>query len=128
MRVVRKEEISNAIKNPSGEEIYEMIGRSPAIGGTTHHSLVHVVIPPGKSSHAHYHEVSEETYYILKGVGLMIINDNRFWLHPGQACLIHSRERHQIFNEGEGDLEFLTVSAPAWTPDDSFFIPEQKHA
>jgi hypothetical protein len=28
MRVIRKEEISNAIKNPNGEEIYEMIGRS----------------------------------------------------------------------------------------------------
>jgi mannose-6-phosphate isomerase-like protein (cupin superfamily) len=127
MRVIRKEEISNAIKNPNGEEIYEMIGRSPAIGGTTHHSLVHVVIPPGKSSHAHFHEVSEETYYILKGVGLMRIGEeNTFRLHPGQACLIHPHESHQIFNEGAGDLEFLTVSAPAWTPDDSFFIPEQQ--
>ena len=75
MRVIRKEEISNAIKNPNAEEIYEMIGRSLAIGGTTHHSLVHVVIPPGKSSHAHFREVSEETYYFLKGVGLMRIGE-----------------------------------------------------
>src|SRR5215469_14227554 len=126
MRVVRKEEISNPLMNPSGEEIYEMIGPSPAVGGTIHHSLVHVVIPPGKSSHAHYHKVSEETYYILKGEGLMNIDAKTFRLQPGQACLIKPFEIHQMFNEREDDLEFLTVSAPAWTPDDSFFTTEEK--
>ena len=125
MRVVRKEEISNPLRNPGGEEIYEMIGSLPEIGGAIHHSLVHVVIPPGKSSQAHYHKVSEETYYILKGVGLMSVDAKTFRLHPGQACLINPLETHQISNEGEDDLEFLTVSAPAWTPDDSFFIPEE---
>ncbi len=126
MRVIRKEDISNSIKNPRGEEIYEMIGHSPETGGTIHHSLVHVVIPPGKSSHAHYHKVSEETYYILKGVGLMILDAKALRLQPGQACLIKPFEIHQIFNEGEGNLEFLTVCAPAWTPDDSFFTTEEK--
>ena len=126
MRVVRKEEISIPLMNPGGEEIYELIGPSPAVGGTIHHSLVHVVIPPRKSSHAHYHKVSEETYYILKGVGLMIIDAKMFQLQPGQACLIKPFEIHQIFNEEEDDLEFLTVSAPAWTPGDSFFITEEK--
>jgi len=100
-----------------------MIGRLPEFGGTIHHSLVHVVVPPGKSSQAHYHKVSEETYYILKGVGLMRVDAKTFRLHPGQACLIKPLETHQIDNEGEDDLEFLTVSAPAWTPDDSFFTP-----
>ena len=128
MRIIRKEEIkvSDIIKNPNGEEIYEMIGSSSAIGGTIRHSLVHVIIPPGKSSHAHYHEVSEETYYILKGVGLIIIDEKRYELHPGQACLIHTHEKHQIFNKGKVNLEFLTISAPAWRSDDSFFVPEQK--
>ena len=104
MRVIRKEEISDIIKNPNGEEIYEMIGRSPALGATIHHSLVHVIIPPGKSSHKHFHEVSEETYYILKGVGSMEVGENTFQLHPGQACLIKPKEVHQIFNKEEGDL------------------------
>lgn len=126
MRVVRKEEINNPLKNPGGEEIYEMIGRLPEIGGSIHHSLVHVVVPPGKSSQAHYHKVSEETYYILKGVGLMRVEAQTFRLQPGQACLIKPLETHQIYNEGTDDLEFLTVSAPAWTPDDSFFATEGK--
>src|SRR5437764_14778738 len=121
MRIISKEGTNSPVTNLNGEVIYEMIGRPPEIGGTIHHSLVHVVIPPGKSSHAHYHKVSEETYYILKGVGLMTVDAKKFQLQPGQACLIKPFEIHQIFNEGKGDLEFLTVSAPAWTPDDSVF-------
>ncbi len=45
MRVVRREDIINPVNNSSGEEIYEMIGRPPENGGTTNHSLAHVVIP-----------------------------------------------------------------------------------
>lgn len=37
-----------------------------------------------------------------------------------EAC-----EIHQIFNDGEDDLEFLAISAPAWIPGDSFFTSEQ---
>lgn len=120
MRVVRKEEITEPFRAPLGELIYEMIGRPEEIGGTTKHSLVHVVIPPESSSPAHYHEVSEETYYVLKGKARMIIDDSEFTLSPGQACLIMPGEVHQIFNDEKEALEFLTVSAPAWTPDDSF--------
>lgn len=56
----------------------------------------------------------------------MVFNDKEYRLHPGQACLIKPLEIHQIFNKGEENLEFLTVSVPAWTPDDSFFITEEK--
>ncbi len=126
MRIISKEDINNPVTNLSGEVIYEMIGGPPEVGGTIHHSLVHVVLPPGKSSHAHYHKVSEETYYILRGVGLMIVDSKELRLQPSQACLIKPFETHRIFNEGKDDLEFLTVSAPAWTPDDSFFTTEEK--
>ena len=125
MRVVRREDIINPVNNSSGEEIYEMIGRPPENGGTTNHSLAYVVIPPGKSSDAHYHKVSEETYYILRGVGLMIVDKQQVRLQPGQACLINPFEIHRIFNDGEDDLEFLAVSAPAWTSGDSFFTTEE---
>ena len=125
MRVVGKEEIQSPLMAQSGEIIYELIGRDPEIGETTNHSFALVVIPPGKSSYAHYHKASEETYYVLKGVGSMVVDTQEFELRPGQACLIQPLERHQIFNKGEDDLEFLAISAPAWTPDDSFFTNEQ---
>lgn len=120
MRVVRKEEIEAPFLAPKGEVIYEMIGRPKEIGGTTNHSLVHVMIPPGKMSPAHYHKVSEETYYILAGKADMVIDGFEFSLSPGQACLIMPGEIHQIFNNEDEELHFLTVSAPAWVPDDTY--------
>lgn len=120
MRIVSRNDITEPFRAPLGEMIYEMIGRPEALGGTSKHSFVHVSLPPGKSSPAHYHKVSEETYYILRGKGRIVIDHKEFPLTVGQACLIMPGEVHQIFNEENAPLEFLTVSAPAWTPDDSF--------
>lgn len=120
MRKVRKEDIKQPFKAELGEIIYEMIGRPEEIGATTNHSLVHVEIPAGKRSPNHFHKVSEETYYILKGNAEMFVADNSFRVYPGDVVTIMPNENHTIINDTEDLLEFLTVSAPAWTPDDSY--------
>jgi mannose-6-phosphate isomerase-like protein (cupin superfamily) len=122
MRVVSQQDITTPIQNPKGELIYEMFGRRSELGGTSRHSFVYVIIPPGKSTSSHFHKVSEETYYILKGTATVIIEDSVHTLSPGQACLIMPMERHKVSCAGNEDLEFLAVSAPAWIPDDSFFL------
>jgi mannose-6-phosphate isomerase-like protein (cupin superfamily) len=78
------------------------------------------VIAPGCSSEKHYHIVAEETYYILAGTGCMVVDDRELVLIPGQACLIQPNEWHQIFNNGDTELEFLAVCAPPWNAADSF--------
>lgn len=120
MRIVRISDVDGPFRGELGEEIYEMIGRPPEIGGTSNHSFVHVVIPSGKSSPAHFHRRSEETYYGLSGRAVMQVGDNRFTVEPGTAVLIMPGEIHQIWNESEADFEFLAVSAPAWVPDDTY--------
>ncbi len=121
MRVVKKEDIAEPFRAPLGEEIFEMIGRPPEIGGTTRHSFVHVVVPSQRSSPAHFHKVSEETYYVLKGKGRLVVDDVETVLRPGVATLIMPGEVHQIFNDEPEPLEFLTVSAPAWEPSDTYY-------
>ena len=110
----------SALVSPTGEILIELIGRSAENGVTNQQSLAYVVIPPHKSSAAHYHKVMEEIYYILKGTALMIIDDKEFILQPGQACLIQPYENHQIFNEHEEKIEFLAFCRPAWYPQDSY--------
>ena len=122
MRIVSKDQIKEPFRTPLGEEIYEMIGAEKEIGGTERHSLFYVVIAQGKSSMPHYHKVSEETYYILKGKGRAVIDGKEATLTAGQACLIMPPEVHQIFNDEKEDLEFLCISAPAWVREDLFEI------
>lgn len=122
MHVTSKGEAGEPIESPPGELIYELIGAAAETGGSEKHSVALVTVPPGKSSARHYHLVSEESYYILRGKARMVVDDQRFQLAPGQACLIEPGEQHQIWNAGEEDLEFIAVCAPAWVAEDSVFV------
>jgi mannose-6-phosphate isomerase-like protein (cupin superfamily) len=123
MRIIRKDQIAAPFRSPSGEEIFEMIGRRYELGGTIRHSVALVVVPPGRSSPAHYHQESEETYFILNGEARLVIDGEAHHVIPGDACLISPGEVHQIFPVGEKSLEFLVVSAPAWVPTDTYEVP-----
>jgi mannose-6-phosphate isomerase-like protein (cupin superfamily) len=122
MHTTGKDDAKAPVPAPMGEITYEMTGIPSGPCATKSHSLALIVLPPGKSSLRHYHHVSEETCYILHGAARLVIDGSEFRLRPGQACLIEPQERHQIFNDGPDTLEFVTISAPPWTPNDSIFI------
>jgi mannose-6-phosphate isomerase-like protein (cupin superfamily) len=122
MFVTRKEMVSPPLINERGEEVYELIGSNPAHGGAINHSLAYVVIPPKGSSSHHFHNQSEETYFILKGQGRIIINDQERVVTPGDTIFISPDEPHQILTEGNADLEFVVVSAPPWSLEDNIPI------
>ena len=124
MFVTRKEKVDTPLINETGEEVYELIGSNPANGGANKHSLAYVVIPPGGSSGHHFHNRSEETYFILKGQGRIIVNNQERVVTPGDTIFISPDELHQIFTEGNADLEFVVVSAPPWSLEDN--IPVDK--
>ena len=81
-----KMKVDDPIITPHGEIIYELIGRDQDHGSADGHSLAHIVILPGKASLAHYHKVSQESYYILSGQAEMVINGETMDLGPGDAC------------------------------------------
>ena len=120
-QISSKERVLDPIETPHGETVYELIGRACAHGGARGHSLAHIVIPPGKASLAHRHQVSEESYYILQGEARMVIDGRTYAMSPGEACLISPGQVHQVFNAGARDLEFLAICTPAWYPEDSFY-------
>ena len=122
MRLTRKEHIEIPFESNTGEKVYEMLGAPEAIGGATHHSFSHVVIPAGCTSRPHYHPVAEETYYILSGEGRMVVDGKQMRLVPGDALLSLPPEVHQIFNDTDADLEFIAVCAPAWEPSNSVYL------
>lgn len=122
MYITRKDKIEKPIINLSGEHVYEMIGNLAELGGAIHHSFAHVVIPSGCSSKLHYHPEAEETYYILKGTGKMIIKERELLVKTGDAIFIAPPEKHQIFANENEDLEFAAICAPAWEPTNTVFL------
>ena len=126
MLITRKDRVEKPFETHTGERVYEMIGAPNHLGGATKHSFGHVVIPPNRMSRPHYHPYAEETYYILKGKGMIVINDVKHDMLPGDAVFISPPEKHQIFTVGNEDLEFIVISAPPWEPTNSVYLDENK--
>lgn len=119
MKTQHAREIS-PVEAPHGEIVREYFGA--AVGLAKQHSLAHITLPPGKSSLKHYHPSTEESYYILSGEGLLVMNEETAQLTNGDAVVIPIGTVHKITNTGKDDLVFLAICTPPWTPDCSVFV------
>jgi uncharacterized cupin superfamily protein len=71
-------------------------------------------VPPGKRAFPfHNHQVNEEMFFVLEGVGEVRIGDEKYPLRAGDviACPAGGKETaHQIVNTGTVELKYLGVS------------------
>ncbi|MBE9099878.1 cupin domain-containing protein [Vacuolonema iberomarrocanum] len=81
------------------------------------YSLAHATVPAGQTSTPHALTTSE-VYYILSGVGLMTIDDEKQRVEPGDAVYIPPNARQFIHNPGLEPLIFICIVDPAWRQDD----------
>ena len=124
VRIVKKSDLGEPITTDTGEQIFEMIGSPPKLGGANRLSVAKVTLPPGASVARHHHEESDEAYYITAGEARMIVEGMSFTLSAGEACLIKAGQVHQIeVNDSNVDVEFVAISAPPFNADDHHFDP-----
>jgi mannose-6-phosphate isomerase-like protein (cupin superfamily) len=71
-------------------------------------------VPVGSEQPIHNHE-PEQCYYIIKGKGLMFIEDESKKVAAGDAIYIPSNLKHGIKNIGNEVLEYLTSNAPVFS-------------
>jgi mannose-6-phosphate isomerase-like protein (cupin superfamily) len=81
------------------------------------YSLAHAMLRPGEKSLPHKFHKASEVYYVLKGHGIMHIDDETAEVGPGDTIHIPPRAVQWIESWGEEDLEFLCIVYPAWKPD-----------
>ena len=65
----------------------------------------HVEIDDAK---LHYHERTDEFYYVIDGTGTMVLEDEEIELHPGVIVYVPRGVRHKAV----GRLTILTVCIP----------------
>ena len=115
IRKLQDRELITALDNTRVREILNPKHESRPLA--LNYSLAHAIVKPSESSLPHkFHEASE-VYYILKGNGLMHINDETADVSPGDTIYIPPRAVQWIENKGSDDLEFLCIVDPAWQPD-----------
>ncbi|MFW9767441.1 MAG: cupin domain-containing protein [Candidatus Thorarchaeota archaeon] len=84
---------------------------------SVNYSLAHATLEPNVSSLPHRFFTASEVYYILKGTGVMHIDDETNEVGPGDTIYIPPKAIQYIENTGEGDLEFLCIVCPPWQPE-----------
>ncbi len=82
-------------------------------------SLAEATLPAGGATQRHFHQVSEEFYFILAGRGRIEIDGEMAEVSPGDGILIPAGSWHQI--TAREALRFLCCCAPPYAPGDTYF-------
>lgn len=84
----------------------------PENSGTKYFDFrISVYQPDGKVS-PHSHKVQETIWYIIKGVGVVVLDGKRYLIEPGMVIYIPAGVEHSIINTGTEDLMFSIVISP----------------
>ena len=101
-------------------EIREII--SPANTSIKNQSIAEATVAVDMSTETHYHNKSEETYYIIEGKGEITIENEIRDVTIGDGIVILPGKRHSILNCGVIPLKFICFCTPAYSHEDTVLI------
>jgi mannose-6-phosphate isomerase-like protein (cupin superfamily) len=88
-------------------EIRCLVEAKDGAAAEIHHVRIH-------DAKLHYHERTDEFYYVISGTGSMVLDDETVELHPGVVVYIPRGTKHKAV----GDVTILTVCIPRGVMDD----------
>ena len=75
-------------------------------------SVIEELVPPNEKEERHFHNDSQQFFYVLEGVGHIEIDGEMFELKTGNGIHVPAKVPHQLMNKGDENLRFLVVSQP----------------
>ena len=88
---------------------------------TNAQSLAEAALEPGQPTQRHYHEQTEEIYFVTKGSGELEVDGEIRTVRPGDAILIPPGVWHTLENNGTSELLILCMCSPPYSHDDTYF-------
>lgn len=73
-----------------------------------------------KDSERHYHKIMTEIYHVVKGSGIIELDDDRVAVSPGSTIMIKKGCVHRAV----GDLEIINVAIPSFDPRDEYVVEQ----
>ena len=74
-------------------------------------------MPAKTSEKKHFHEKSQQFFFILKGEAIFEMQQERIYVKAGHGIHIKAGTQHKIINESSEDLEFILTSQPSTVND-----------
>jgi quercetin dioxygenase-like cupin family protein len=85
-------------------------------------SLFVVRLVEGSVVKRHFHKTHDETIYVAKGTGQLLVDDKWVELNPGSLHFNPMGKVHSTRNTGNESLVFITVFTPAMKETDRNFV------
>ena len=76
------------------------------ISGVARHAL-----QAGKRSDYHVHNDAEQLYYVLRGQGKMIVDDEAYPIREGDVIYLPAGVRHRAVNDSDDWMEHVIITA-----------------
>ena len=118
--IIKNQKNSTKILGNEGAIIYDMLNPNHVENGIQY-SIAYVNLSYGKSTLLHILKTSE-VYYILKGKGMLYIDNESNNVQAGDAVFVPPGSKQYVKNVGSTDLEFLCIVDPAWRKDDEILL------
>lgn len=61
----------------------------------------------------HFHNISQQFFYVIKGIAVFEIDEVILIVHAGEGLHIEAGRQHRIMNKEEEELKFLVCSQPS---------------
>ena len=96
--------------------------------GNARSQAAQMVLTPGKSegNAKNRHSRSDQWLLVIRGTGTAIVNGRRYALRPAGLFLIEHGDRHEIRNDGKGELVTLNFYVPPGYSCDGRELPAAK--
>jgi mannose-6-phosphate isomerase-like protein (cupin superfamily) len=108
---------SESFITKDGSTIRELAGRVAL--PSQNQSLAEATVPPGGTTDEHYHEVSEEIYFITSGTGRVRVDGEERDVRPGDCIVLLPGARHKLFAGPDEPLVLLCCCSPAYSHEDT---------
>ena len=82
------------------------------------YSLAYARVRPGHTSMQHRLKTSSEVCFVLRGQGVMHVNDESEEVMEGDTVYIPPNAIQYVRNSGNVELEFLCMVSPPWRMED----------
>lgn len=91
------------------EEDHRPWGFYEVLSDMDDHKVKRITVYAGKRLSLQRHKHRKEHWYIIRGKGIVTLDDNRVEVDEGVAIDIGERSAHRIANIGNEDLVFIEV-------------------
>lgn len=75
-------------------------------------TVIAEIMPTGAKEIKHFHNETEQFFYVLDGVLTVELNNNICHLNKDESIIILSGVPHRVVNNSDRDVQFLVVSCP----------------